>query len=37
MKINLKLLEILVPEESEAQVGEVVCTVDMELKSSSDD
>ena len=32
-----KLLEILVPEESEAQVGEVVCTVDMELKSSSND
>jgi pyruvate/2-oxoglutarate dehydrogenase complex dihydrolipoamide acyltransferase (E2) component len=31
-----RLLEILVPEGSEAQVGEAVCAVDMELKSSSD-
>jgi len=32
-----KLLEILVPADTEAQVGQVVCTVDMELKGSSDD
>ncbi|MEE8344359.1 MAG: lipoyl domain-containing protein [Woeseiaceae bacterium] len=29
------LLEILVPEGREAQVGQAVCAVDMELKSSS--
>ena len=30
-----ELLEILVPEGEEAQVGQAVCAVDMELKSSS--
>ena len=31
-----KLLEILVHEGTEAQVGQAVCAVEMELKSSSD-
>lgn len=30
------LLEILVPEGEEAQVGQAVCAVDMELGSGSD-
>lgn len=30
------LLEILVPEGEQAQVGQAVCTVDMELKSKRD-
>jgi pyruvate/2-oxoglutarate dehydrogenase complex dihydrolipoamide acyltransferase (E2) component len=32
---NGTLLEILVPEGEEAQVGQAVCAVDMELKSGS--
>ena len=31
-----QLLEILVQEGEEAQVGQAVCAVDMDLKSSSD-
>jgi pyruvate/2-oxoglutarate dehydrogenase complex dihydrolipoamide acyltransferase (E2) component len=30
-----KLLEILVPEGEEAQVGQAVCAVEMDLKSKS--
>lgn len=30
-----KMLEILVPEGTEAQVGQAVCSVEMELKSGS--
>jgi pyruvate/2-oxoglutarate dehydrogenase complex dihydrolipoamide acyltransferase (E2) component len=34
---NGTLVEILVPEGEEAQVGQAVCAVDMELTSSSKD